>query len=109
MLVQTIQNEVSNNDFIPVNQTVIFAPGELRKSIKVQIINDDIPETDETFQVVLKSTTGDTVLFTNYTSDIVINANDDAYGVFEFSDVVQREVDEGKVLKIRLASQFCAS
>lgn len=34
-------------------QEVVFAPGENRKNIVIQIINDDLPEPEEQFQVIL--------------------------------------------------------
>ena len=102
--VQTIPTNVSVNDFISVNQTVTFSPGETKKSITVQTVDDDIPERDESFLVVLLSSMGDTVLFTNFTSSVVIKANDDPHGVFEFDGDLQREIAEGKTLKIRFVT-----
>ncbi len=40
-------------DYIGQSGSVTFAPGETSKTITIQVIGDDIPEDDETFQVTL--------------------------------------------------------
>ncbi len=42
-------------DYTPVSQTLIFDPGELSKTISIDIVGDMTPEPDEIFSVVLSS------------------------------------------------------
>jgi chitinase len=42
-------------DYIPVSGTLIFAPGEISKTIQVPIIGDNLDEPDETFAVKLSN------------------------------------------------------
>ena len=43
------------NDFVDVSETLTFSPGDLRKTLSVSIISDDICENAETFSVRLSS------------------------------------------------------
>lgn len=50
----------SPGDFIPLNNDtlLLFDYGEWMKNISVAVQDDDIPETDERFYIVLFNTTG---------------------------------------------------
>ncbi|MEY2550640.1 MAG: hypothetical protein QOG12_784 [Verrucomicrobiota bacterium] len=45
----------ADNDYVPVNGSLSFVPGETTKSITVAIVGDAKPETNETFSINLSS------------------------------------------------------
>ncbi|KAL3865787.1 hypothetical protein ACJMK2_043142 [Sinanodonta woodiana] len=72
-----------------VNNVLLFANGENQKVILVEIINDDIPEPDETFQVILSNPTNGLVLGSPNIASVTILANDVPGGVVRLeSDAV---------------------
>ncbi|XP_026994314.2 adhesion G-protein coupled receptor V1 isoform X1 [Tachysurus fulvidraco] len=87
----------SPGDFIPLNNDtlLVFDYGEWMKNISVAVQDDDIPETDERFYIVLFNTTGDAVVYGKDTATVVIEANDDANGIFSL-DATEKPVEEGK-------------
>ncbi|GAA6109102.1 adhesion G-protein coupled receptor V1 isoform X1 [Tachysurus ichikawai] len=87
----------SPGDFIPLNNDtlLLFDYGEWMKNISVAVQDDDIPETDERFYIVLFNTTGDAVVYGKDTATVVIEANDDANGIFSL-DATEKPVEEGK-------------
>ncbi|XP_014844179.1 PREDICTED: G-protein coupled receptor 98 isoform X1 [Poecilia mexicana] len=87
----------SADDFtLLTNSTLlVFDVGEWTKSISVAIEDDDIPETDEPFYIVLYNATGDAVVHGADTAKVVIEANDDANGVFSL-EPEEKPVEEGK-------------
>lgn len=54
-------NAAAGSDYRAASGTLSFAPGEMVKTIVVDIVDDDQPETDESFQLVLSSPTGATL------------------------------------------------
>uniref|UniRef100_UPI00398F1058 adhesion G-protein coupled receptor V1 isoform X2 n=1 Tax=Pristiophorus japonicus TaxID=55135 RepID=UPI00398F1058 len=74
----------SEVDFLPLsgNNTLVFEVGERAKTVSVIINEDDIPETDEAFYIVLLHSTGDTVVYGASRATVVIEANDDPNGIF---------------------------
>ena len=92
----------SSGDFVSaVNQTVILSPGETRKSFTIQINNDTTPETNEQFYVDLVASSGDTVLTSPTRATIVILANDDSNGIFQFSESsLHTAAAEGQTLSL---------
>ncbi|XP_073670715.1 adhesion G-protein coupled receptor V1 isoform X2 [Paramisgurnus dabryanus] len=88
--------EASPEDFIPLNVSIlVFDLREWKKNISVAVMDDDIPETDEPFYIVLFNATGDAVVYGRDTATVVIEANDDANGIFSL-DSTQKSVEEGK-------------
>ncbi|XP_053084899.1 adhesion G-protein coupled receptor V1 isoform X1 [Pangasianodon hypophthalmus] len=87
----------SPGDFIPLsnNSLLVFDYGEWMKNISVVVQDDDIPETDESFYIVLFNATGDAVVYGKDTATVVIQANDDANGIFSL-DATEKPVEEGK-------------
>uniref|UniRef100_A0A3B5LER5 Adhesion G-protein coupled receptor V1 n=1 Tax=Xiphophorus couchianus TaxID=32473 RepID=A0A3B5LER5_9TELE len=87
----------SADDFtLLTNSTLlVFDVGEWMKNISVAIKDDDIPETDEPFYIVLYHATGDAVVYGADTANVVIEANDDANGVFSLKPE-EKPVEEGK-------------
>jgi uncharacterized repeat protein (TIGR01451 family) len=65
----------ANSDYIPVNSSITFQPGETLKTFTVAIIGDTVYEPDETFKVVITGADNATFSTTPATCTIV---NDDA-------------------------------
>ena len=99
--VKTLFESISESDLSPFNMTITFLPLETEKYISIQAIADGIPEMNETCVVFLASTTGDTVLYMNFSTILLILANDDPYGVFDFSDVNPIYIEEGSSVVLR--------
>ncbi|KAI2664431.1 Adhesion G-protein coupled receptor V1 [Labeo rohita] len=89
--------DTSPGDFTPLsnNSVLVFDYGEWMKNISVAAVDDDIPETDEPFYIILFNTTGDAVVYGQNTATVVIEANDDANGIFSL-DSTQKPVEEGR-------------
>ncbi|KAJ8285558.1 hypothetical protein GJAV_G00028220 [Gymnothorax javanicus] len=89
--------DTSPDDIVPLsNGTMLaFGIGEWMKNISVASVDDDIPETDEPFYIVLYNATGDAVVYGSDTATVVIEANDDANGIFSLEPVA-KVVEEGK-------------
>ncbi|XP_067838274.1 adhesion G-protein coupled receptor V1 [Heptranchias perlo] len=86
----------SKGDFLPLsdNNTLVFEVGERAKTVSVIINEDDIPETDETFYIVLLHSTGDTVVYGASRATVIIEANDDPNGIFSL-EPFEKSVFEG--------------
>ncbi|KAI1900416.1 hypothetical protein AGOR_G00049720 [Albula goreensis] len=97
VMYQIANGDASPDDFIPFsNDTMlVFGNGERMKNISVATLDDDIPETDEPFYIILYNATGDAVVYGADTATVVIEANDDANGIFSLEPVA-RVVEEGK-------------
>ncbi|XP_057687080.1 adhesion G-protein coupled receptor V1 isoform X4 [Corythoichthys intestinalis] len=81
---------------LPSNDTLlVYEIGEWRKNISVTIEDDNIPETDERFFIVLYNATGDAVVYGADRATVVIEANDDANGIFSLQPT-EKTVEEGK-------------
>ena len=65
---------------------VIFADGQTSAEVVVSITDDSIPEIDEEFQMMLVSTTGDSVIRQPDTTTVIIAANDDPMGIFSIAE-----------------------
>ncbi len=75
----------SGTDFDPISRTVTFSPGLSSISIGINILDDDLPEGDEMFTVVLSDPSQDAVLSTPSIITILIRLNDDAGGLAFFA------------------------
>ncbi|KAK9408413.1 G-protein coupled receptor 98 [Crotalus adamanteus] len=73
-------------DFNLSARTLCFADGERYKYIEVQIFDDEIPERDERFQLILTNPSLGLELGENTTATITILANDDGHGVLSFNN-----------------------
>ena len=49
---------VPNQDYVDTSSTLTMVDGEYRKEIRISIINDNLPELDETFSVQLTGVSG---------------------------------------------------
>nr|XP_001918372.2 G-protein coupled receptor 98 [Equus caballus] len=87
----------SEGDFVPIEkgETLVFAVGSREQNISVFINEDDIPETDEPFYIILFNSTGDTVVYQYGIATVIIEANDDPNGIFSL-EPVDKAVEEGK-------------
>nr|XP_046243039.1 adhesion G-protein coupled receptor V1 [Scatophagus argus] len=100
--VATVMYRVEYGEASPGDLTVlsndtllVYDVGEWMKNISVAVEDDNIPETDEPFYIVLYNATGDAVVHGADTATVVIEANDDANGIFSLEDV-EKPVEEGK-------------
>ncbi|XP_029429217.1 adhesion G-protein coupled receptor V1 [Rhinatrema bivittatum] len=86
-----------DGDFIPSSKgsTILFDVGEKVQNISVLINDDNVPETDEPFYIVLFNATGDTVVYASKRAVVIIEANDDPNGIF-FLEPIDKTVEEGK-------------
>ncbi|XP_054434571.1 adhesion G-protein coupled receptor V1 [Pteronotus mesoamericanus] len=83
-------------DFVPIEgEMLVFEVGSREQRISVFIKEDDIPETDETFYVILFNSTGDTVVYQHGIATVIIEANDDPNGIFSL-EPIDKAVEEGK-------------
>ncbi|KAI4570105.1 hypothetical protein MJT46_007399 [Ovis ammon polii x Ovis aries] len=84
-------------DFVPIEkgEMLIFAAGSRQQNISVFITEDDIPETDEPFYIILFNSTGDTVVYPYAIATVIIEANDDPNGIFSL-EPIDKAVEEGK-------------
>ncbi|OXB72852.1 UNVERIFIED_CONTAM: hypothetical protein H355_000852 [Colinus virginianus] len=73
-------------DFYVTSRTLFFADGERRKSIDVVILDDETPEGDEKFQLILTNPSLGLELGENTTATVTILANDDGHGVLSFNN-----------------------
>ncbi|XP_036383544.1 LOW QUALITY PROTEIN: adhesion G-protein coupled receptor V1 [Megalops cyprinoides] len=97
VMYQFTYGDTSPGDFIPQSNDsmLVFSFGEWMKNISVATVDDDIPETDEPFYIILYNATGDAVVYGATMATVVIEANDDANGIFSLEPVA-RAVEEGK-------------
>ncbi|XP_072270059.1 adhesion G-protein coupled receptor V1 [Pyxicephalus adspersus] len=89
----TASAEDGDFDYIP-GDILIFEVGQRVQNILVHTNEDDIPETDEFFYLLLLNATGDTVVSENGNATVVIKANDDPNGIFHI-EPVDKTVEEG--------------
>ncbi|XP_060617754.2 adhesion G-protein coupled receptor V1 isoform X2 [Anolis sagrei] len=72
-----------------------FDVGIREQNITVFIKDDDTPESDETFYIILFNSTGDTVVYGSGMATVIIEANDDPNGIFSL-EPTSKVVEEGK-------------
>nr|XP_006812422.1 PREDICTED: G protein coupled receptor 98-like protein isoform X1 [Saccoglossus kowalevskii] len=81
-------------DYIFTDQVLTFTDGESMKIIVMEILEDDIPEDDETFEVILDNVNYGLELGTPRKATVTILANDDAFGVVSFASFVNVTIYE---------------
>ena len=93
----------SSGDYVAaINESVVFRSGEKQKTIRIPTIDDNVPEIAEEFIVRLQSSTGDTIIIPPSDARVIISANDDPYGVFQFSqDSLSRVASEGSTVQFK--------
>jgi hypothetical protein len=70
---------IGGDDYVAVQGSLTFAPGETNKEISVQILDDDRPEETESFTLLLQPTAGNTVTGPTDTAKIQILDDDSAH------------------------------
>ncbi|XP_045141134.1 adhesion G-protein coupled receptor V1 [Echinops telfairi] len=83
------------SDFIPSSGELIFEPGDKEAVIVVNILDDVLPEEEESFRVQLKNPKGGAEIGIDSYVKITINSNDDAYGIIAFAQI---SFSEGQAL-----------
>jgi glucose/arabinose dehydrogenase len=78
----------AGTDYTATSNTVNFGIGETIKTIYIPILNDTVPEVNETFVVTLNSPTGGAILGSQQTSTITIIDNDLNLGTLNRQNVV---------------------
>ncbi|XP_053180894.1 adhesion G-protein coupled receptor V1 [Scomber japonicus] len=98
----TVMYRVEYGDASPDDLTLlsndtllVYDVGEWMKNISVAVEDDNIPETNEPFYIVLYNATGDAVVYGADIATVVIEANDDANGIFSL-EPTEKRVEEGK-------------
>lgn len=66
---------------------LIFEPGDKEAIIAVNILDDTVPEEEESFRVQLKNPKGGAEIGINSYVRVTVLSNDDAYGVIAFAQV----------------------
>ncbi len=74
----------SGFDFAPINTTLVFQPGEFRKTVLIPILEDSVTEPSETFRVTL-SNPGIGTLIGSPSSSIVTILDNDLANIVQFS------------------------
>ncbi|XP_075069096.1 adhesion G-protein coupled receptor V1 [Mixophyes fleayi] len=87
--------DAEDRDFTGIaGDILVFEIGQRWLNISVYTSEDDIPETDEFFYLLLLNSTGDTVVSGNGNATIIIKANDDPNGIF-YIEPIGKTVEEG--------------
>lgn len=81
---------------------LIFEPGDKEATIVVNILDDIVPEEEESFKVQLKNPKGGAEIGINGSVTITILSNDDAYGVVAFAQVMMLRIPHLQVKIIYL-------
>ena len=93
ILYRTLSSQVTNStaaeDFFSRNVVVAFADGVTTASATLLLVTDVIPEGKETFIVQITSTRLGAEIGRQNTMELVVRANDEPYGQFQFSQVCQ--------------------
>ena len=84
----------AGTDYISQNLTLTFPPGSISQTVSIPILNDSIPEGDETFLVILSNPSLDAVLDVPSMATVVILVNDNAGGFVQFASANQVVISE---------------
>ncbi|KAE8635798.1 hypothetical protein XENTR_v10002742 [Xenopus tropicalis] len=91
-----------DKDFIySSGNLLVFDVGQRVLNITINTSEDDIPETDEPFYILLLNATGDTVVSGNGNATVIIKANDDPNGIFSI-EPVNKSVEEGTTTNFKV-------
>lgn len=82
-----VAGSASSLDYTPLsNSRIAFVSGQEVANITIGISNDQIPEQNEMFEVILRNSMGGAQIGTPSSLAITILSNDDINGVFFFAD-----------------------
>ncbi|CAH1797156.1 unnamed protein product [Owenia fusiformis] len=97
-VVVQLQNPSANggDDFIDISHATVFAPsgGDIVQTVTFTVRDDNIPEADEPFALELFITTGSGTVSEPNLANVIIIANDGAFGTFSFSSAPSLSVVE---------------
>ena len=85
--VSQVTNSTAADDFFSTNNVVFFGNGVTSASATLILVNDAIPEGNETFIVQITSTRYGAEIGSQNTLILVVRANDEPYGRFQFDQV----------------------
>lgn len=91
---------IPNVDFVPVNVTVVFAPGETSKTINVPIINDSLMEAKESFPVNMSNAIGATQGSWTWSANIVDDDVAASPGKLQLSNSTYSVNEDGTMLNV---------
>ena len=80
-----IQDDFNITGWSGPEVTLVFQDGVSKQDITIYAIDDSLSEGDETLRIGLVGNSQGTFIGDPSTLDVVIRANDDAYGVFSFA------------------------
>ncbi len=89
VVMEMLQIDSTVTDYFYRQVNLTFAPDEAILRFSVRIVNDDIPEVDESFSVVLSNPVGGASIGDNGAVTMVILTNDDAHGLIGFAEVLR--------------------
>ncbi|XP_043271830.1 sodium/calcium exchanger 2 isoform X1 [Venturia canescens] len=75
----------AGSDYVPASGTLVFEPGEVRKTIKLSVIDDELFEEDEHFYVRLTNCSQPAMLVSPSLATVMI-LDDDHSGIFGFPE-----------------------
>ncbi|KAL1783722.1 G-protein coupled receptor 98 [Sigmodon hispidus] len=83
------------SDFIPSLGELTFEPGDKEATIAVNILDDTVPEKEESFRVQLKNPKGGAEIGIRSYVRVTVLSNDDAYGIIAFAqNSLHKQVEE---------------
>ena len=82
----TLTPAIPQQDFDIVSGTIEFHDSDLIGVIDLEIIDDDIPELEKTYRVILINATGGGNIGSVMSAEVCISESDDPYGLFSFKD-----------------------
>jgi hypothetical protein len=82
---------LSGKDYVAASGTITFAPGETKASIALQVLGNDIAESDRTFAVVLSNASGARIV----NGEGTVTITDDDVAVIDVDDGSGKEGNEG--------------
>ncbi|KAL6087981.1 hypothetical protein STEG23_022841, partial [Scotinomys teguina] len=85
----------SQSDFIPSLGELTFEPGDKEAILAVNVLDDAVPEREESFRVQLKNPKGGAEIGLSSYVRVNVLSNDDAYGVIAFAqNSLHKQVEE---------------
>lgn len=82
--ISSAYSAADNADFSPSGGTVMITPGISTTVFNINITNDDVPEIEEGFYVQISRPLGGVKIGTPSKVDVIIEPNDDPYGLFGY-------------------------
>ncbi|CAK8694047.1 unnamed protein product [Clavelina lepadiformis] len=93
----TSNGVVPAGDFISLTKSLTFQPDQRLHTVAINILNDDLPEEDESFKIILTHSGESHVIIDDVSSalEVIIASNDDAHGIIGFvEEFLEKSVEE---------------